>query len=224
MIVSAPGGNSVPMPGPRAPARRAWSRAAALLGLALLAAGISACAPVSTPARDAAGPVVSFDQQYIDLMAPLGQASLEMANIARTRAERPKVQQLAREIAAQQEADVKQLQNWRKSWFGSEQTPPTSAVPLPGGIPLPGLTADPTTGAADLARGLESLRAAPEPFDRAFLDAMIRQHESALAASKIVPDRAQHPELLRFAGDIMATQGRQVEQMRAWRQSWFGGG
>lgn len=213
----------MPNHAPRTPASVPWYQVAALIGVAALAAWMSACAPAPalTPG---AGAAVSFDQQYIDLMAPLGQASLEMANIARTRAQKPEVQQLAREIAAGQEADVKQLQNWRKSWFGSDQTPPTSAVPLPGGVPLPDLAADPATGTADLTRGVESLRATSEPFDRAFLDQMIRQHESALAVSKVVPDRAQHPELPRFAGDIVATQGRQLEQMRAWRQSWFGGG
>lgn len=213
----------MPVQAARAPAPVAWQLVAGLLGFAALAAGIAACAPA--PAPGAAGPVVSFDQQYIDLMAPLGQASLEMANIARTRTQKPEVQQLAQEIGAGQEADVKQLQNWRKSWFGSDQTPPINAVPLPEGVPLPGIAPSPEGATtADLARAVEALRAAPEPFDRAFLDAMLRQHESALAVSQVVPDRAQHPELLRFAGDIVATQGRQVEQMRAWRQSWFGGG
>ncbi|MBA2449136.1 MAG: DUF305 domain-containing protein, partial [Chloroflexi bacterium] len=66
-------------------------------------------------------------------------------------------------------------------------------------------------------------RAAGEPFDRVFIDAMIPHHESAIAAARAAESRAERPEIKELAKAIMRDQEREIAQMRQWRQAWFPG-
>ena len=74
------------------------------------------------------------------------------------------------------------------------------------------------TMAADVA----ALRNAPEPFDRAFIDAMIPHHESAIEAARVAQEQAERPEIKELARAIIADQQREIEQMKQWRQAWYG--
>jgi uncharacterized protein (DUF305 family) len=74
----------------------------------------------------------------------------------------------------------------------------------------------------DMAAEVDQLRRAPEPFDRAFIDAMIPHHESAIEAAKAAETRAQKGEVKELARMIIADQQREIEQMMVWRQAWYG--
>ena len=58
-------------------------------------------------------------------------------------------------------------------------------------------------------------------FDVLFLDGMVPHHESAVQMAQIARDRVEQPELIEFAGTIVATQQAEIETMRDWRQSWY---
>lgn len=61
------------------------------------------------------------------------------------------------------------------------------------------------------------------PFDRAFIDAMVPHHESAIAMAKeAVAAGLQEPELLLITDAILADQEREIEQMKQWRAAWYG--
>jgi uncharacterized protein (DUF305 family) len=65
--------------------------------------------------------------------------------------------------------------------------------------------------------------AAEVPFDRAFIDAMVPHHEAAIAAAEAAKAAGlSEPELVEIADAIMATQQEEIDQMRAWREEWFG--
>ena len=160
----------------------------------------------------------TFDQQFIDMMVPHHEGAIAMAQVALQRAERPEVKALAEGIVRSQGAEIQQLKSWRKAWFGSDQTPPLSQVPT-----LPGLAGHGGHGATmDLAADVAALRAAPEPFDRACIDAMVAHHESAIAAAQAAETRAERPEINELARRIAADQQREVEQLKRWRQVWYG--
>jgi uncharacterized protein (DUF305 family) len=61
------------------------------------------------------------------------------------------------------------------------------------------------------------------PFDRAFIDAMVPHHETAIEmAQEAKKAGLSEPELIKIAGDIVATQQAEIDQMLDWREQWFG--
>lgn len=166
--------------------------------------------------------VDSFDQQFIDMMVPHHQGAVQMAQLAQRRAEHPEIKQLAEAIIRSQEAEIATMKGWRKDWFGSDGTPPLDKVPMVPGMAGHGGGHGGGGTMMDMAADVETLRNAPEPFDRAFIDAMIPHHESAIEAAKAAQTRAQKPELKELAKAIIADQQREIEQLMVWRQAWYG--
>jgi uncharacterized protein (DUF305 family) len=60
------------------------------------------------------------------------------------------------------------------------------------------------------------------PFDQRFLDQMIAHHQMAItSAQRMIADSAR-PELRDLAQRIITGQQREIDQMQAWRQEWYG--
>jgi uncharacterized protein (DUF305 family) len=152
-------------------------------------------------------------------MVPHHQGAVEMAKIAQQRAERPEIKQLAEAVIRGQEAEIATMKGWRQNWFGSDQTPPLDKMPMVSGAAQHG---EHRLLTMDMAAEVDQLRRAPEPFDRAFIDAMIPHHESAIEAAKAAETRAQKGEVKELARMIIADQQREIEQMMVWRQAWYG--
>jgi uncharacterized protein (DUF305 family) len=61
------------------------------------------------------------------------------------------------------------------------------------------------------------------PFDQAFIDAMVPHHRRAIAMAKAAKSRGLTvPELSKISDDIVVSQQREIDQMLAWREQWFG--
>ena len=212
----------------------------AVLTLTVLLAS-TACAPTGpTQTGGAAAKSIPFDQQFIDMMVPHHQSAVEMARVAEARSQRPEIKGLAADIVRSQDAEIEQMKGWRKAWYGSDQTPSMSQMPMVDGMtietpPGGGMAGHTGMGSKDakpaakgpmtmnMAADVERLRAAGEPFDRVFIDAMIPHHESAIAAARAAESRAERPEIKELAKAIMRDQEREIAQMRQWRQAWFPG-
>ena len=161
-----------------------------------------------------------LDRAFIDMMVPHHQAAVEMAKIAQTRAEHEALRALANDIVAAQESEMTQLREWRQAWFGSSDTPGMDAMPLLPGMDMPGMDMQGMGGTMDMTVGVEALKTA-EPFDKAFIEAMIPHHESATAAAEIVAASTVRPELKQIAADIIQAQQGEIEQMQAWLDEWY---
>ena len=74
----------------------------------------------------------------------------------------------------------------------------------------------------DMAADVERLRAAPAPFDVAFIDAMIPHHQSGVDAATLALPQAERPEIKDLAKAIIVAQEREIGQMRHWRTAWYG--
>jgi uncharacterized protein (DUF305 family) len=69
----------------------------------------------------------------------------------------------------------------------------------------------------------ESVATGQVPFDQAFIDAMIPHHRDAIDMAEAAKGRGlAQPDLDGIAGDIIASQRREIDQMLDWREEWFG--
>lgn len=60
-----------------------------------------------------------------------------------------------------------------------------------------------------------------KPFDAQFIDSMIEHHQGAVVMAEQALEQAEHAELRTLAEAIIAAQTQEIEQMTAWRQSWY---
>jgi uncharacterized protein (DUF305 family) len=61
------------------------------------------------------------------------------------------------------------------------------------------------------------------PFDRAFIDAMVPHHDSAIAMAQAAKrEGLSQPDLIKIANDIIRSQQAEIDEMVAWRKEWFG--
>ncbi|MBA3960131.1 MAG: DUF305 domain-containing protein [Chloroflexi bacterium] len=175
----------------------------------------------SAPAGASQAAASAFDQAFIDMMVPHHQSASEMAKLAQDRAEHEELKTLAGEIIEAQEAEIAQMKSWREEWFGSAETPPMDAMPLLPGMEMEDMDMDMGDGATmDMTTDIEELRDA-DPFDLAFLDAMIPHHESAIEAGQIALEQSANPEIRSLAEEIISSQQAEIDQMTAWRSEWY---
>ena len=182
---------------------------------------LAATVLVAACARGGAAP---FDQQFIDMMVPHHQGAVEMARTAQQRGEHAEVKKMAQDIISSQSSEIEKMKSWRKTWFGSDQTPGMDKMPMVEGMSSGGMSGmNHGAGATmDMAADVDKLKKAPEPFDRAFIDAMIPHHQSAIDAASAAESRAQRPEIKQLARDIVAAQQAEIKQMQDWRKAWYG--
>jgi uncharacterized protein (DUF305 family) len=57
-----------------------------------------------------------FDIEFVNMMTPHHQGAIVMAREALTRAERPEIKTLANQIIQAQDAEIKQMQDWKTQW------------------------------------------------------------------------------------------------------------
>lgn len=60
------------------------------------------------------------------------------------------------------------------------------------------------------------------PFDQRFLDQMTVHHQGAVMSAQMMVADSARPELRDLAQRIITGQQREIDQMRAWRQEWYG--
>ena len=145
------------------------------------------------------------DRAFIDAMVPHHQGAVDMARVALENAEHREIEQLSRNIISTQQAEIEELRAIKEEEFG------TSEVPM-------------EMGAGEMeAMGMmdpEQL-AHSEPFDRAFIDAMIPHHRSAIEMAQVAYQESDNPEIEALAEGIVEAQMREITQMEGWRQQWY---
>jgi uncharacterized protein (DUF305 family) len=149
------------------------------------------------------------DKAFIDAMVPHHQGAIEMARVAFKNAEHAEIKELSRNITSSQQAEIEELKAIKKEEFG------TSNVPMemnPEQMRSMGMMMDPQ----ELANR--------EPFDKAFIDAMIPHHQSAIEMAEVAYEKSKNPRIKELAENIMSAQKREIEQMKQWRKDWYSQG
>ena len=60
-----------------------------------------------------------------------------------------------------------------------------------------------------------------EPFDKAFISAMIPHHQSAIEMAEVAYEKSKVSEIKELARNIVSAQKREIEQMKGWREQWY---
>lgn len=147
-----------------------------------------------------------FDQHFIEQMIPHHEDAIRMADLAPREAEHGQIKRLAAEIKTAQTKENKQMRSWYRSWYGTD-VPEGSQMQHRGGL----------HGASDLKK-LENA----EQFDREFIRQMIPHHRMAIMMSRMAPRRAEHEQTRKLAQNIIASQTKEIKEMRRWYRQWYG--
>lgn len=146
------------------------------------------------------------DAAFVDAMIPHHEGAVEMAEVALDNAEHEEIRTLAGEIVDAQRAEIELLGQMREELGGATTTGMSQEEGMEG---MMGMSEDP--------QALAQAR----PFDRAFIDAMIPHHESAIAMANVALEASEDPEIRGIAEDIVSAQEREISQMRQWREEWY---
>ena len=107
----------------------------------------------------------------------------------------------------------------RRSWFVT-----TTSVLL-GIVVLLVLSLAACGGSSDSGSNSSAGAGPPkgDAFDKAFIDAMVPHHESAIEMARAAKEAGlTQPDLIAVADAILATQQSEIDQMTSWRGDWFG--
>jgi uncharacterized protein (DUF305 family) len=146
------------------------------------------------------------DKAFIDAMVPHHQGAIVMARVALENAEHEEIRELSRNIVSTQQAEIGELKAIKKEEFGTSNVPMEMSSEQMRGM---GMMMDPQSLAEE------------NPFDRAFIDAMIPHHRSAIEMAKVANQESENPRIKELAGNIVSTQKAEIEQMRRWQEQWY---
>jgi len=149
------------------------------------------------------------DERFIDAMVPHHQGAIDMANVALENAEHPEIQQLAQNVISTQEAEIDELKAIKQREYGTSEVPTETS---PEEMKTMGVMAAPKELANE------------QPFDKAFIDAMIPHHQSAIDMAQVAYEETGDSEIKDLALGIVTAQQQEIEQMTDWRREWYPGG
>jgi uncharacterized protein (DUF305 family) len=134
------------------------------------------------------------DQSFLSAMIPHHQMAIAMAQGTLERAEHPEIKQLAQNIITSQQAEIKQMQAWEHAWF-------------PNATP----TASPSMSQSEMGMTMDvnTLKTA-QPFDKAFMEAMIPHHQGVIHMSQQVLQTTQRREIQELAHSIISAQQAEI--------------
>ncbi len=167
-----------------------------------------------------------IDLMFIDMMTPHHESAIAMADVALERGEHPEITELAQLIIDAQKAEIEQMQAMRDEWYADVPIMPVGEM---GGMGMMmqgsqdlGMGMMNMAGMMDPEAATEEMRAAPEPFDLAFINAMIPHHLMALMMTEGLIQVAEHPDLAQLAQRMFDAQLQEITTMQSWRTEWYG--
>jgi uncharacterized protein (DUF305 family) len=145
------------------------------------------------------------DERFIDAMVPHHEGAVDMAEVALKNAEHEEIKRLAEDIVSAQEAEIKELKSIKREEFGTSKIPMAMSADQMRGM---GMETDPRS----LAKA--------DPFDKAFIDAMIPHHRSAIEMAEVAARETKNLDIRKLARGMIEAQKREILQMEQWRQQW----
>ncbi len=149
----------------------------------------------------------NIDQHFIEQMIPHHESAVEMAQMALEKAKRPEIKTLATNIIKDQNKEIGDMTSWYKDWF-KKNVSKTSDGMMGGGM---------HGGMQDEMTALEN---APD-FDKAFIEAMIPHHQSAIMMAQMLQSGTNRPEMTQLAKNIIESQSKEIQQMQGWYTAWY---
>lgn len=172
-----------------------------------------------TAADAPSGQHTEADVRFAQSMIPHHEQAIVMSDIVLGKEGiPPEVAGLAERIKAAQGPEIEQMDAWLAEWGAPRGGDATGGHGDDGhgdggheghgdGAPMEGMLSEEQLGA---------LRAAPGPeAARLFLEGMIAHHEGAVTMAESEIADGSHPDAVRLAHDIVATQRTEIDEMRA---------
>jgi uncharacterized protein (DUF305 family) len=151
------------------------------------------------------------DVTFVQGMIPHHRGALEMAQLAESRAEDPRVQDLAGRIEAAQDPEIETMTGWLEDWGQSESDD------MGGMDQGSGDMGGMDQGSGDMGGmdmdmpGLEVATGAE--FDRMFLEMMIEHHSGAVEMAETEIADGQNADAIALAREIATSQAAEIEEM-----------
>jgi uncharacterized protein (DUF305 family) len=145
------------------------------------------------------------DKAFINAMVPHHQGAIEMARVALENAEHEEIQEVSRNIVSTQQSEIEELKSIKQEEFGTSNVPMEMSMEQMRAMGM----MDPQSLADE------------NPFDEAFIDAMIPHHQSAIGMAGVAHEKSKNPRIKELAQNITSAQKREIEQMRGWRREWY---
>jgi uncharacterized protein (DUF305 family) len=155
-----------------------------------------------------------FDHAFLNAMIAHHKRGQDAANIAVARAEHPELKAFAQDAITTDQAQIEKMKELRRTWYGSPGAP-AALLPEDEKAELPGVE---TTAA--MAEDLSMLKKA-EPFDRAFIDAMIPHHRGAIDMATAAATKAQQPETKALALILARDEQQAIDELTTLRDQWY---
>jgi uncharacterized protein (DUF305 family) len=184
---------------------------ALILGvLVTLAVALNAC---GDDAGESSAGNSNAEASFLEAMIPHHESAIEMAKLAKRRAEHPEVKDLATRIVNTQRDEIRQIERIHQRLFAQKILPNSDAHEGLGlSAEEAGMThMEPTAALADAKR-----------FDKAFIDEMVPHHQGAIRMARAVLDETDDGGVRSLAEAIVMTQSDEIEQMNRWRRAWYG--
>lgn len=160
---------------------------------------------VGNPQDNRPGMMGNIDRHFIEQMIPHHEDAIAMADIALQKTQRPEIKSLANDIKRTQSAEIEQMRNWYKDWFGTDVPKNTAVVGMHGMM-----------GGQD---NFEELTNASD-FDKAFIEEMVRHHEMAVMMATMLKNSTTRSEMKDLAQNIIDAQTKEINNMRGWYKAW----
>ncbi len=156
-----------------------------------------------------------YDLRFIDAMTPHHKGAVKMATDALQKSQRPEIKQLARNIIADQNREIKQMKQWRQAWYPNASDTPMAYDAGMGHTmamsheQMQGMMMNGDLGSADAQ------------YDLRFMNMMISHHQGAIVMAQDALNKSQRPQIKRLAQSIITSQQQEIDQMKRWRQAWY---
>ena len=178
------------------------------LSAALVLGDCGGGSTVSAPDTTAAATTASFnddDVMFAQMMIPHHEQAIEMSDIALdpTVGASDAVRQLATRIKGAQDPEIEMMTGMLTGWGKSTEMD----MSMDHGSMMDGMLTAEELDALGVLRGAE--------FDRAWMEAMIKHHEGALAMAKDVLEGGTDPAVRKLAEEIVSGQQAEIDEMRS---------
>ena len=158
----------------------------------------------------------SIDAHFIEQMIPHHEDAITMAEIARVKATKQEIKDLAAAIITAQTTEINEMKQWYRDWYG-KNVPQNEKVMgghgmTGGGGTHMGMMGDET----DMSRFENA-----QDFDKAFIEEMIPHHQMAVMMATMLKNGSQREEMKTLADNIITAQTDEIDQMRSWYSTWY---
>jgi uncharacterized protein (DUF305 family) len=143
----------------------------------------------------------SQDVMFAQMMIPHHQQAIVMAKQAATKASSPQVEKLAEQIEQAQGPEIQMMTGWLQTWGASK---PSDGMHMGDGM----------MSDQDMKK---LAKLSGKPFDRAFLQMMIKHHQGAITMAKTEQAQGSSADAKALADSIVTSQSAEITTMQKLR-------